>query len=295
MSPKKIVGIVAVTLALTVLSLVLFMSVTDEEVRSYVDRYHTSGETFDRTTVSSVVVETERIAKESNDTDADYSSTTPGSSTNAPAADFVEEGHDAPANNTIYVDAGHGCKYTTAATAGKYGWAAEGAKEEPEWNYDFSREVGKALSAAGYTVLYITDLTYDNVKVLREEFGNSGRTNAYIDSDASMMIQIHYDDWGDPSKIGGHVIYGTASSGSKDLAVYIQDAMAANGCNINPDAINERNELQCYQIKTDKPLILFEAGFGVKGKTEYDLLRDVKYRKKLVTSIVEGVNKYYGK
>ena len=156
------------------------------------------------------------------------------------------------------------------------------------------------LELEGYQVKSIEDLWYDGKKGSRELFGNSGRYNLFINSDCSMMIQIHYDDSDNLSLSGGHIIYGSTSYGSKDLAECIIHNWKIEGLRLNEqyvdtDYIARRNDLTVYNKVSDRPIILVECGFGAKEESpDYYYIRQKETKEKIVEAITEGVNDYYG-
>ena len=197
---------------------------------------------------------------------------------------------------TIYVDAGHGCRYRQGSP-GPYGWTTVGANGEADYAEEIRIQLSDALNAKGYTVKAITDLTYNGVQGSREEFGNKGRVLLMMNNPVDMCIQIHYDDSINVSSTGGHIIYGSTSQGSMKLAQGIATAFAAHNIRINsnyPGGISDRaGNLAVYSTSTSKPFILVECGFGAPGKADYAVLRDPTYKKQMIDAICEGVDAYY--
>ena len=90
----------------------------------------------------------------------------------------------------VYIDAGHGCKYRNKDNPGPYGWATAGAPGEPEFNDKIATLVKEGLRKEGFTVYGIEQLSLDGVNCTREDFGNSGRGKAYLQSNCTVMIQM---------------------------------------------------------------------------------------------------------
>lgn len=203
-------------------------------------------------------------------------------------------------NKIIYVDAGHGYNIEKYGRTGEYGGTTEGAKGEADYAALLATLLEERLELEGYQVKSIEDLWYDGKKGSRELFGNSGRYNLFINSDCSMMIQIHYDDSDNLSLSGGHIIYGSTSYGSKDLAECIIHNWKIEGLRLNEqyvdtDYIARRNDLTVYNKVSDRPIILVECGFGAKEESpDYYYIRQKETKEKIVEAITEGVNDYYG-
>lgn len=210
--------------------------------------------------------------------------------------DILEE----RSHKIIYVDAGHGYNIEKYGRKGTYGGTTEGANGEADYAALLATLLEERLEIEGYQVKSIEDLLYDGKKGSRELFGNSGRYNLFVNSDCSMMIQIHYDDSDDLSLSGGHIIYGSTSYGSKDLAECIIHNWKIEGLRLNEqyvdtDYIARRNDLTVYNKVSDRPIILVECGFGANEKSpDYYYIRQKDTKEKMVEAITIGVNDYYG-
>lgn len=197
----------------------------------------------------------------------------------------------------IYVDAGHGCEYTSSSNSNPYGFASTGANGEALYVGGFSNHLinsfnhTKRYEALGISALSLPDGTVGD----RAAFGNSGRRELYINSDCDVMLQIHYDYSEDPADTGAHVIYSANSKNSAILARCIARKMEENGLRML-DRIDghtsERHELSIYQEPTDKPIVLIEVGFGTENQLDHEYIRDKSIKRLFYKSIIEGTDDF---
>ena len=197
----------------------------------------------------------------------------------------------------IYVDAGHGCKYTSSESENPYGFTSTGAEGEALYAGGFANHLINSFNHTDrYEAVGISALTHpDGTVGDREIFGNSGRRELFVASDYDIMIQIHYDFSQKPEDTGGHVIWSKNSKDSGILAYKIAKAMEDNGlrlCERVENHISERNELTIYQEYTDKPIILIEVGFGTENQLDHDYIRDKPTKRLFYKSIIEGTDAY---
>ena len=197
----------------------------------------------------------------------------------------------------VYVDAGHGCKYTSSSDENPYGFTETGAEGEALYVGGFANHLINSFNHTDrYVAAGISALTHpDGTKGDRELFGNSGRRELFVNSDFDIMIQVHYDASHNAGDTGGHIIWSQNSKDSGILAFKIAKAMEDNGLRLNSrvdNHISERSELSIYQEYTAKPIILIEVGFGKEDQLDSDYIREKPIKRLFYKSIIEGTDAY---
>lgn len=202
----------------------------------------------------------------------------------------------------VFVDAGHGCNYTNE---NKYsdrseGWATEGAAGEADWAQGMANLLVAELEARGYTVLTLDDAVASTPtgETPRQYYGNKGRSKLFDSSDASILIQMHYDGAEDASITGAHAIYTHSDEANKRLAACLINNWEQNtGLTIKGEfqstgGTSYRPELGIGK-GSSKPVCLMECGFGAPGKADYESLRNPDIQAKIVKSMVDGIDLYF--
>lgn len=198
----------------------------------------------------------------------------------------------------IYLDAGHGFNLELYGKNNLYGFCTEGAFGEADYAQKIVDQLTIILENNGYQVYHIDDLYLNEVQGNRESFGNCGRKELFKNSDADIMIQIHYDYNENSQYSGGHIIYSDNSKNSYQLAYsiineLIQNQYRLNDCYKNTSYLSDRNELSLYSGSLNKPAILIECGFGSPGAADEDYIRDIGTKTILFYSVLNGLDNYF--
>lgn len=192
-----------------------------------------------------------------------------------------------PTRLTVVVDAGHGG--IDAGVVGKAG------TKESEFNLLMAKELGKALSQAGFRVVYTrksSDGLYgkDTKDFKRRDM--AARKKVIVDADADLVVSVHANKFPGDDRRGAQVFYDDLNAAGKDVASLVQN---------NFNVLNEKNVGRAFEplsgdyyiLKcTQKPSIIVECGF-LSNPSDEELLNDPIYRKTLAEAIAGGVSDYF--
>lgn len=198
---------------------------------------------------------------------------------------------------TVFVDAGHGCNNTSGSADGRAWGTAESRSpisvgnysgDEHTWALTYVNELKAAFEAQGFTVRTIYDYgrTYANT-------GNSGRAKIFNDSDACVMIQVHWNALGytAQSRASGFLCCIDSSSPRAADIVALADCIkpAVDGKPLAASPHYDRELAVMNNAK--KPVALVECGFA-DNVNDRAALEDPSQRALQQQGIVEGVINY---
>lgn len=195
---------------------------------------------------------------------------------------------DESEKNLVIIDAGHGGEDPGAIGAtGVY---------EKDLNLSIAKELGAALEAEGFAVVYTrTDdkLLYteeENVKGLRKISDLKNRCKIAEEYPSAIFISIHMNSFGESKYSGLQVYYGTENENSQKLATNIQKNVAERLQPENKRVIKAGKSMFLTQ-KIQNPCVLVECGF-VTNADECKKLSEKEYQKSLSSAIVCGIIEY---
>ncbi len=188
----------------------------------------------------------------------------------------------AVAGKTVVIDAGHGGRDPGAV--GRSGLT------EKEITLDLALRLRRMFSRVGARVVLTreTDVDYgdqgDPASGTRKSRDIAYRVQKANESKADLLLSIHVNSFPQAVWSGAQCFYDTVHSDSKQLAVCIQDELAAR---LGP---NRRRPLAAdYKILTATvmPSVTVEVGF-ISNPREEKLLAEEKYRERLAEAIFAG-------
>jgi len=182
----------------------------------------------------------------------------------------------------IVLDAGHG---------GVDEGARSGKIIEKELNLILTKKLEKELEKRGAAVYQTRktdkDLSTSTTNRKRTDLYNRAK---YINNIApSMYISLHLNSSTSPKWKGIQVFYTGNNKENKIIAETITNYLKENISNVRD--IKKDNTYYMYKY-IKYPGILIEAGFISNPNDNY-LLRQEKYQDKLITLIVDSIEKYY--
>ena len=190
--------------------------------------------------------------------------------------------------NLVIIDAGHGGEDPGAIGAtGVY---------EKDLNLSIAKELGAALEAEGFAVVYTrTDdkLLYteeENIKGIRKISDLKNRCKIAEEYPSAIFVSIHMNSFGESKYSGLQVYYGTEDSSSNRLAINIQKNVAERLQPENKRAVKAGKSMYLMQ-KIKNPCVLIECGF-LTNTDECKKLSEKEYQKSLSSAIVCGIIEY---
>lgn len=165
------------------------------------------------------------------------------------------------------------------------------ATKKPEYilNLEASLILKEILEKNGYNVIMTRQTHGVNIS-------NSERATFANNNNANLVVRIHADSLNDSSKTGASILI-PAKEGkytkniyevSNNYALCVKESMQNNNIKIN--GIFERDDLSGFNW-SKVPVILVEMGF-LSNYNEDLMMSDLQYQKKLMGSIVEGIQEY---
>lgn len=182
------------------------------------------------------------------------------------------------------LDAGHG---------GSDSGAQNGKIVEKELNLLLVKKLEKELISRGATV-YLTREEDSDLSIKKEYRKRSDLYNRakYINTiKPNMYISIHLNSTTSPTWKGLEVYYTNKNIENKKIANEITNNLKKNIKNVREP--KENNTYYMYKY-IESPGILLEAGF-ISNPDENYLLRQEEYQNKLITLLVDSIEKYYQK
>lgn len=197
----------------------------------------------------------------------------------------------------VFIDAGHGCSYNDQDNPGPNGWAAIGNGDgitEAVFTEQLQRVLCRKLRENGYTVR-----TLGSYGVTRAEYGNSGRGRVFNVSDASIMIQLHWDGNENRSVHGYSILL---CHGSNNRDAYLTEGYLGKCIRNHYSGLTGIDEFSTYfyAVRTDlglsnivnKPTILIETGFG-SNDSDRAILESAIGQEHAAQAIVNALNEFF--
>ncbi|WP_174613908.1 N-acetylmuramoyl-L-alanine amidase [Virgibacillus ihumii] len=182
------------------------------------------------------------------------------------------ESNNSIKNKTIVIDAGHGGRDIGAIGAnGTY---------EKHYTYQTMRELKHELTMLGADVIVTREKNEFVSLASRTSLSNLNQTDAFI--------SIHYNSFPKLPSVTGISAYYYRNQ-YQDLARYILEEVSKE-----TGVRNRGSKFADYQVirQNLKPAILLELGF-ISNPEKEKLLQTNAYQKKIVTGIVNGLNRYF--
>ena len=182
----------------------------------------------------------------------------------------------------IVIDAGHG-----GVDGGVVGVA--GSKES-DLNLDYAKALGNAFAERGFAVVYTRENQGGLYGMPTKGFkmrDMNKRKQVIVDSNASLVVSIHMNNYADRSRSGPQVFYQKGSQDGYNLATSIQSALNKFTGNSHQSLSGDFFICRC----ADVPSVIVECGF-LSNPTEEQQLLDKSYRDALVEEIFVGVMMY---
>ncbi|HLR41310.1 MAG TPA: N-acetylmuramoyl-L-alanine amidase [Virgibacillus sp.] len=175
-------------------------------------------------------------------------------------------------NKTIVIDAGHGGQDVGAI-------GVDGTFEK-DITYKTAQELKQELSALGAEVIL--------TRVKDEYISLGSRTSLANMPNTDAFISIHYNSAPDSPDVTGIGTYYLKEQ-NKDLAYFIQQEMIKEA-----DAVDRDITIEDFQVLREnyKPAVLVELGF-ISNQEKEQLLLTNAYQKKLVSGIINGLERYF--
>jgi len=181
----------------------------------------------------------------------------------------------------IVVDAGHG-----GSDPGTIGFSGS---YEKDVNLQIAKKLKEKLDSNGYKVILTRDIDEYIDNLLRAKLANKKRARVFISIHANAIENNN-------STNGVQVLYypnrksTIGDLNNNEFASIIMDSLL-NGTNAIDKGVIEREDLIVLN-QTKMPSIIVETGFLSNQREEQLLLTD-EYQKKIVDSIVKGLERYF--
>lgn len=175
-------------------------------------------------------------------------------------------------NKTIVIDAGHGGQ--------DVGAIGVGGTFEKDITYKTAQELKQELSILGAEVIL--------TRVKDEYISLGSRTSLANMPDTDAFISIHYNSTLDSPDVTGIGTYYLKDQ-NKELAYFIQQEMIKEA-----DAVDRGITIEDFQVLRQNfaPAVLVELGF-ISNQEKEQLLLTNAYQKKLVSGIINGLERYF--
>ena len=201
----------------------------------------------------------------------------------------IDPGHQKKGDSSLEFIAPNSSQQKARVSSGATGIATK--KPEYILNLEVSFILKEMLQDKGYEVIMTREV--HDINISNSERAIIGNKNSDI------AIRIHADSLNDSSKTGASILipsqYGRYTQNiypkSNILANEVKESMIQNGIQIN--GIFERDDLTGFNW-SQIPVILVEMGF-LSNYNEDMMMSDLNYQKKLMKSIVEGLENYEAK
>ncbi|GAA0601733.1 hypothetical protein GCM10009001_18190 [Virgibacillus siamensis] len=182
------------------------------------------------------------------------------------------DSHDSIKNKTIILDAGHGGRDTGAI-------GADGTYEK-RFTYKTMKELKHELTVLGAKVKVTRGKNEFVSLASRTSLSNLNQTDAFI--------SIHYNSFPEMPSVTGISSYYYHDQ-YQDLARYVIEEVSKE-----TGARNRGSKFADYQVirQNFKPATLLELGF-ISNSEKEKLLQTSAYQKKIVSGIVNGLNRYF--
>ena len=197
----------------------------------------------------------------------------------------------------VFIDAGHGCEYNVEGSPGPYGWAAVGNGDgitEAVFTGQLQGVLCRKLRENGYIVK-----TLASYGVTRAKYGNRGRGIVFNASDASIMIQLHWDGSLNRNVHGYSILL---CHGSNNRDAYLTEGYLGKCIRNHYSSLTGIAEFSTYfyDIRTGiglskvvtKPTILIETGFG-SNDGDRAILESPEGQEKAAQAIVDALDEFF--
>lgn len=183
----------------------------------------------------------------------------------------------------IYIDPGHG---------GLDPGAMYNGIKEKDINLEISKKLENKLTSMG-AIVYLTryddyDLSANNT-INRKRSDLSRRGNAINKSDCDIFLSIHLNAEDSSTWRGAQVFYDDTNEKNEEIAKIFQEQF-------KKDLKSTRNYKKVDELylqrRIERPGVLLEVGFLSNSNDRY-LLKQDSYQNKIVTSITNGLLKYF--
>lgn len=183
----------------------------------------------------------------------------------------------------IYIDPGHG---------GLDPGAMYNGIKEKDINLEISKKLENKLTSMG-AIVYLTryddyDLSANNT-INRKRSDLSRRGNAINKSDCDIFLSIHLNAEDSSTWRGAQVFYDDTNEKNEQIAKIFQEQF-------KKDLKSTRNYKKVDELylqrRIERPGVLLEVGFLSNSNDRY-LLKQDSYQNRIVTSITNGLLKYF--
>lgn len=183
----------------------------------------------------------------------------------------------------IYIDPGHG---------GLDPGAMYNGIKEKDINLEISKKLENKLTSMG-AIVYLTryddyDLSANNT-INRKRSDLSRRGNAINKSDCDIFLSIHLNAEDSSTWRGAQVFYDDTNEKNEEIAKIFQEQF-------KKDLKSTRNYKKVDELylqrRIERPGVLLEVGFLSNSNDRY-LLKQDSYQNRIVTSITNGLLKYF--
>jgi len=182
----------------------------------------------------------------------------------------------------IYLDAGHGGADSGAISNNIY---------EKDLNLEIVDKLESELLSRGALVLLTRDGDYDlsTTTINRKRDDLYSRVKLINSSNCDLYISIHLNATTSSNWRGLQIFYSSINKENKLIAETVSDTLSQNIANVREVKLS--NNYYMYKNITI-PGILVEVGFLSNPNDKY-LLRQDEYQYKVVSSIADGIVKYF--
>lgn len=181
----------------------------------------------------------------------------------------------------IMVDAGHGGR-----DSGTY----YGSILEKDINLAIAKQLEKVLTKQG-AIVYMTrkrDIDLSSIYDSAKKRGDLYRRLLMIkDKNCDLYLSIHINWYDDTSLKGAEVLYNPINKDNKKIATFIMNRFRQD---LESDRNIKITDLYMYK-NTTIPGVLIECGY-LSNFEERKKLQEIKYQKKLASTIAKGVVDY---
>lgn len=201
----------------------------------------------------------------------------------------IDPGHQLKGDSTTEQIAPNSNSYKIKVSSGTAGVATK--KPEYELNLEASLKLKKILENRGYEVVMTRESHDVNIS-------NKERAIFANEKNADMIVRIHADSSNNQSITGASILIPSSQNDTANIyndsfkcANLVKAKMESQGFKVN--GVIQRNDLTGFNW-SEVPVILVEMGF-MSNYAEDQNMSNPKYQNKMMTSIGDGLDKYFGR